>query len=322
MAILADLGGTHARLAIWDGKSFSQPEKRMADEHPTFESALADYCARQGVKAGGLLLVATAAQRGGDGTWRFINNNQWAVSKAGLARAGWDARAIVNDFVGSARGAVTLAPGRGLVTLRGGTPDNESRRVVMGPGTGLGLAFMTPLPHMRWLVQETMGGHMLAACLTDEQFAVTRLVSKQNDRAVSFEDVCSGRGLPVLYRAVCMQEGIVPVHTDARGLIDHPDESPVKKTWRLFHEFLGLFAHHAVITGQGYGGVYFDGGVAQRLHTNNMLDFATVAKFMDVPTVGIVRQRVAETPVWLVNDPYVALHGLGAMAAEIEKDAA
>lgn len=311
-AILIDIGGTHARFASLENGAIVNPQRLPVAEFLDFESALQSYC-----KAPSTLLIATAAHPDEKGIWRFVNNNKWIIDPETLRKAGWDVKTIINDFAGSAWGALA---DDSLVVLREGRADPKAPRAIIGPGTGLGLAYMIPLPGGKWHVQQTMGAHMAAAAPTDEQCAVMKLVQGIHGagHVVTYEDVASGRALPVLYKAVCMKNGTRAVFTDAKSLLLNAEDADVKQTLRLFHEFLGLFAHNIVVTGHAYGGLYVDGGITHRLDEAGLFDFPTFATFMAPAVTTVVRQRLESTPVYLVNKPFAALRGL----AEIAKNGA
>lgn len=305
--ILSDIGGTHARFALLKKGKIENPQKFAVADFKTPADALAHYCPRPGA-----LLIATAAQPDRNGKqWRFTNNGNWTINPALLEKAGWDVRLIVNDFAASACGTIFLK-GKNLVTLRKGRADKTAPRAIIGPGTGLGLAYAVPCADGGWQVQETMGGHMAAAAATEEQSEIMRLM-RRNGSVLVYENLASGKALPLLYGAVCKQKKRQPKFKNAEDILANQGDASVKATLRLFHEFLGLFAHNALVTGHAFGGLYIDGGVTQKLHTAGLFDFKTFAAFMAPPVVPVVREKLRRTPVFIVNDPYIALRGLAEM---------
>ena len=79
---------------------------------------------------------------------------------------------------------------------------------------------------------------------------------------------------------------------------------------RLFHEFLGLFAHNALVTGHAFGGVYLDGGLTQHLAAQGAFDRETFLAYMTLQAAEVVQDKIDSTPVFIINDPFVALQGL------------
>jgi glucokinase len=315
--VLADIGGTHVRFARLRDGALHAPRKIRAGDHESLEDALAAYCAETGDAPGGGLLLALAANPDANGVWTFGNHNRWAIDPALLARAGWRVAQIVNDFAASARGALELA-GDQRIVLRAGAELPHEARAIMGPGTGLGLGFMIPLPGGAWHIHRTKGGHMLAATLTDEQHEIIRLAAalRGHSYAPVPEDAVSGRGLPFLYRAVCQRNGREPRFSGERVWEHAGQDADARDTMRLFHEFFGLFAHNAIVTGSAWGGIYLDGGLFNRLREDGLFDLETFHKFMAIDMVPAVRRMLDAVPVYAVNDPFIALRGLAAARRE------
>jgi glucokinase len=285
-------------------------EKFKAADYSGLEGALAAFCEKRAIKPGGRVVIGTAAHPDAEGVWRFQNLNPWGIDPKALKAQGWDTLAIVNDFVASSLGAVTASDER-LVAVRGGSLGECSRFVVLGPGTGLGLGFVERLEG-RWHVQETLGGHMYGACATDEQYMVSKVVRRLRGGEMMFihEDVCSGVGLPVLYKAVCLCNGQKVQWSEAADIILHRTDPMAAAALRLFHEFLGLFAHNALVTGHAFGGVYLDGGLTQHLAAQGAFDRESFLKFMTLQAAEVVEDKIDSTPVFIINDPFVALQGL------------
>ncbi len=316
MRVICDIGGTHIRLAQdHGGRDPVDPRRYAVSNFSDLYDAVEFYCTETDIHDPDSVAVAAAANDAGDGVYRFFNNEGWAIDPAALRKRGMALDGVINDFAASAWG-MTCVPDHALYAIRGTQSDHHYPRAILGPGTGLGLAYALPLENGRWRVQGTHGGHMMAACLNDEHHLICELVGRLNghDRMVIVEDVVSGRGLPTLYRAVCQMNGDEPLPLEnAAHVLDYADNPSVVETLRLFHEFLGLFMHNVAITLESYGGLYLDGGLTARLHERGLFDSARVLDFMMLKPVPSVRSDLEKTPVFIVNDPYIALRGLIAM---------
>lgn len=315
--VFADIGGTHARFACEMNGALQDFSKIASAHHDTFSDGLAAYVDQFGYENKGDLYLAVAAHDDGYGDWHFSNNNQWVIRPTELARLGWNVRVIVMDFLASAHGVLAM-PDDKLIIVKQGLKTARPK-AILGPGTGLGLAYAIPLADGKIHIQETYGGRMLIASVTDEQSNIVRLIQRLKGRgaAVECEDIVSGRGLPLLYRAVCEQRGQSAVFQTAEQILKAPDDADVVETLRLFHEFFGIFVHHVVLTGHAFGGIYLDGGMIHRLREANLFDTERVVRFFDLPGAPVVERDLGQTPIWIVTDPYVALVGL----QEIKRDA-
>ena len=305
MKILCDIGGTYARFAIDDEQGFGEVSKFEAARFDSFEAALEHFTNEQG--AGKLpLRIATAAYPDESGRWRFVNNNQWVIDLKALAAQGWTLEIILNDFEAATAGLKNI-PDDARETLKAGKENAEHAKCLLGPGTGLGLGYLRD-----GRVQKTHGGHILATAITTEQAEIIQIVQamKKTPSAPVFESFVSGGGLYDIYQAACSQGGAEIQAEDAPALFDYLDATEVKTALRLFHEFLGMFAHTAVVTGHAYGGLYLTGGVLDRLIENNLFDFKHFETFFVQNGVTSVREAVNATPIMHITDPALSFRGL------------
>ena len=320
--LVCDIGGTHLRVALVEGQELVAPEKFPVADFESPDSALLHYLdSHNRPPVPCRVAIACAANDDGTGVYRFTNNPDWTITPSLLAKAGWEVERVAHDFCASAWGS-TVIGANGAALVRPGRPDAALPRAILGPGTGLGLAYVFPLrPHKQQgghHVQMTHGGHMLSLVLSDEHFLIVELIRRIKGDAYTIipENMCSGRGLPLLYRAVCNAYGYDPAYETPAAMLDHPGDPAVRETLRLFHEFLGLFAHQAVLTANAFGGLYLDGGVLHHLRDRNLFDKKTFIDFMTLNPVPVVRASLDRCPVYLVTDPFIALRGLLAMEKE------
>lgn len=321
MQILCDIGGTHMRAALLQDGHIHAPEKFAVAGFATVEDALLQYLTQTGQAAQPCAVaISCAANNDGNGIYHFGNNPNLVIDPAAMQTRGWRVDCTVNDFSASAWGVSALNDSgdhSGVQTLRAGREDETKTlpRAILGPGTGLGLAYILRLKNGDVHVQLTHGGHMLAPILSDEHFLMAEIVrrNKGDGHTIIPENFCSGRGLPLLYNAVCDAYGYDAVHDTPANMVDNPHDPAVRETLRLFHEFFGLFAHLVVVTGNAYGGLYLDGGVLHHLRARNLFDADTFLGFMTLNPVPSVKRSLDQCPVHLVLDPYIALRGLQVM---------
>lgn len=304
MRILSDIGGTYARFAF---ESKGQPinvKKYAAADFDTFEDAVEKYKEEAQIDADISFLIATAAHPDEKNVWRFVNRNKWVIDVAALGNVD----IILNDFEAATWGLIDLKDKK---VLKVGRDNHTAPRVLIGPGTGLGLGYL--IPHGReFHVQGTQGGHIAAAAITDEQARVLSAVArvKERDCLNVYEDVVSGPGLYNLYAALCDLSDEERIAKDAGDLIALYKSPAARDALRLFHEFFALFAATVTVGAGAYGGLYLAGGVLDRLVENNLFDFAHFEKFFAGNYVPSVKKALNQTPVIHAFDPNLALSGL------------
>jgi glucokinase len=308
MRILADIGGTFVRFGIEAQGLLRAVKKYKAAAFDTFEAALAAYCHENTVEAHGALRIATAGYDDG-GVWKFVNQNTWQIDPKQLRALGWDVEYILNDFE-AATWALRALDADEYKTLKPAS-GASSTLCLMGPGTGLGLGYLHRGGEKPF-VQKTHGGHMPVAASTEEQWLVVQTVYRlaRHEKVPVFENFVSGPGLYSIYKAACLMAGKPQRAQSAEDLLDFKNDAEVQFSLRLFHEFMGLFAANAVVTGHAYGGLYLWGGVLDRLEEQALFDFPRFGEFFTLDVAASVRRDLRATPIKRVTMPYLALKGL------------
>lgn len=320
MIILCDMGGTHVRFAHIDKSRFARidekseilnPQKPKIADYPSFDAALDDYLKGVGINRAEVSELRMA----------LGNRNPWShLAEQTRTLCPQCRYSEINDFAANANG-IALFPQSPLRVLRPGETGEEreqipphATRVVIGPGTGTGLAYILNTPHGPY-VQCTHGAHIAPAFLSTEHSELFSAVHTR--RALSgqmiYEDILSGPGLWALYTEILDREtGIKsPIYADTYDLILRgKNDEIVQQSIRIFLEIFGSFAAQSVAYGYGYGGVYLTGGVTDVLMSAGSFDLRHFLKFYDLDYVPIVKADVAATPIYWVDDPFIALKGL------------
>ncbi|HJT97850.1 MAG TPA: glucokinase, partial [Rhodanobacteraceae bacterium] len=209
--IAADVGGTHARVALLEaepgaGASFAILEYRKyaCADHPSLGAILDDFRAAAGGGCVDRIALALAGYVIDD---VVVNVNlPWTVSVSALRESlGVAELAIVNDFeaVAHAIGHIDAAG----ATLLSGPAEAAlpGPMLVVGPGTGLGAALR--IPHVpRPVVLATEAGQATLAPGTDREIEILKELRRHSSR-VQIEQVLSGGGLVNLHRAIAALRG-------------------------------------------------------------------------------------------------------------------
>lgn len=264
--LIADIGGTNARFAIIaDGDS--QPAFFATVKTADFNTI--DEAIKTSVldKTSYMPRAAVLAIAGPiDGDEIDLTNNHWVVKPKTLIKS-FDFQDIVvlNDYEAQALAVIALDKAQ-LKKIGGGVRDDNANCVVIGPGTGLGVAGLVHAAGS-WIPIAGEGGHVDLGPRTDRDSAIFGHLERIGGR-VSGEQILCGRGLVNLYQAVAKASGIAPQFDSPEQVtaaaIDGND-AIASETMSLFCEYLGRVAGDLALIFMARGGVYLTGGITQKI---------------------------------------------------------
>ncbi len=224
---------------------------------------------------------------------------------------------LMNDleFIAS---AVPFLQASELATLNSGTPATSGPLAVIAPGTGLGEAFLT-WNGQNYIAHTSEGGHADFAPTDELQIGLLRYLQARLDH-VSYEWVCSGRGMPNIY-AYLKESNYAPEPSwlteqlaqakDQNAIItqaalDKTAPDPLcLATIKTFVSVLAAEAGNLALKILSTGGLYIGGGIPRHL-----LPFLQDASFM---TTFLDKGRLATSlkpmPVHVILNAKVGLLG-------------
>ncbi len=297
---MADIGGTHARLARWSSTSGLNSQVRFSNDEVAGPTRLLEEWMREGPAGERQLLLALAMPVGSDAT--MLTNRAWRFEPEAIFDAlKLSALVIVNDFVAAAAGVDALSPEE-LFPINGPAVTNgRTARLVVGPGTGLGAAAILSGEPPRVLASEA--GHMsLAPC---DEFC-ERLVVDGRKRwgRVSWERALSGDGLAWIDE-VLLERGQPATPVDVARRAEAGDPAALAAV-KAFSRLLGAFAGDMCLAVQALDGVYLCGGVLNGVRASfDVEEF--LAAFADK---GRFAEQLGRVPCFLA-----AAHELGLKGA-------
>jgi glucokinase len=306
MLLVGDIGGTNARLALTEsGGTDPVAERRVATaDFSDFASVVAAFLAETGATiSSGCLAVAGPISD--DGRSAQLTNLPWRIDAQALEqRFGIGHLTLVNDFAAAAMG-VTVAPAESIVFLQEGEPLSDAPRLVIGAGTGLGMAVLVRHGDA-WRVLPGEGGHIAFAPQDDAQDRVLQALRGEFGR-VTAERVVSGPGLTAIYRVLSGTE-LDPAEITHRALID-ADQAALD-TLDVFLSAYGAFAGDMALAVLARGGVYLAGGIAAKLLPIMSASPLLPAFCAKAEHAHLTRQM----PVAVVTDPSLGLRGAAVLA--------
>ncbi len=265
MALLGDIGGTNSRFGLIDigSTTVRDVEVLKNDSFANLETAIVHYLDKRGISelAGAAVDVAAPVDR----ETITLTNRDWTFSADSLRKAARAKRfRLLNDFEALAWSLPHIANGD-LVQIGGEKIAKPMVKVVLGPGTGLGMATLAPLPNSGWMPIPGEMGHVTLPVVTAEELALKdKIVGSDNFAEV--EDVLTGPGMLALYRAVAASPVLQTPEAVMQAGLAGTDAAAVK-TLDHFMTFLVRLAGDAAMALQARGGVYLAGGIVPSLAT-------------------------------------------------------
>ncbi len=303
-ALVADIGGTHARFGLATAAGIDGVVTLRCADHPTLSDAGRAYIEKAPGPPPRRAAFAVAAPVQGDAV--RMTNHVWSFSTADVRRdLGLERLEVLNDFAALALAVPALAD-TDLRQIRPGTAVARAPKAVMGPGTGLGVAALVPAGD-GWTALTTEGGHRDLAAMTEREWQIVRHLSQRFDH-VSVERVLSGPGLVNLYEAISQLADAEPQSLTPAAVVAgaRDDSSPAcVEATKLFSSWLGAVASDLALTLGAFGGIYLGGGILPKM--GEMFDLDRFReRFL---SKGRFREYLRPIPISLIVRPYATLLG-------------
>ncbi|PKM43020.1 MAG: glucokinase [Gammaproteobacteria bacterium HGW-Gammaproteobacteria-1] len=321
MRVLAgDVGGTKTllQLAEFDAGA-TRPQRVLRQARydsaayagltPLLDEFLRDHHAPL---HGACFAVAGPVQDDGTQQHASLTNLPWQLDSLHLgADLGLPAVRLINDFQAVGYGIEALTAEETAV-LHDRPAQPRAPRVVLGAGTGLGVALLMPCgPHYE--VFPTEAGHADFAPGDAVQDGLLAFLRAELGH-VSWERIVSGPGLVNIYRYLLARDGAA----DAAALLQATDpaaavavaaaaatDGRAAAALDLFVRLYGACAGNLALTTLARGGVYLAGGIAAKI-LPHLQRGGFALSYCDK---GRMRGVVDAIPVHVVTNPEVGLLG-------------
>ena len=260
-ALVGDVGGTNARLALCDLASgeISRAKTYSGLDYPSLEAVVRVYLEEHQVTVNeGCIAIACPIT----GDWVAMTNHTWAFSIAEMKRnLGFAHLEIINDFTAVSM-AIPMLKAEHLIQFGGSAPVAGKPIAVYGAGTGLGVAHLVHVDK-RWVSLPGEGGHVDFAPNSEEEGIILEELRAELGH-VSAERVLSGPGLVNLYRAIVKSDGRLPENLQPREVTERAladSCTDCRRALSLFCVIMGRFGGNLALTLGTFGGVYIAGGI-------------------------------------------------------------
>ena len=309
--LIADIGATNARFQlVQEGGRVGDVWVGVTEQYKDAASLMTDavnaLCPNVSPQRA---LIAAAGPIQADDSIEITNTGLRLSPEVCTETLGASVR-LVNDFFAVASGVPYFSA---LTQIGGQASPNVATKAVLGPGSGLGMATITPTGNERWTVISGEGGHADLSPASHLETELWSVLSQQFDH-ISWETVLSGTGIVNLYKATSLMWGSQPEERTAAEISEAgvAITDPVcHQTMELFASLLGCAAGNLALTVGATGGVYIAGGIAPR-----MVEFLAHSPLRRrFEEKGLMRGYVQKIPLYVVTETEPGLIGAAACLA-------
>lgn len=306
--LVGDIGGTNSRFGLVEPGSMTvtRIEKLKNDGFASLEEVAAAYLQHQGVTELGTAAMDVAGIVT-EADFQ-LTNRDWMVRRAELKAAlKTDHLIILNDFQALAMSLPYLDPAD-LVQIGGTAPQKPALKLVLGPGTGLGMAALAPLPQGGWLALPGELGHVTLPVVTQEEFDLREAMTEPGTVFES-EFAVTGGGLHLIYTTLARLARRKPALQTPEAIIKAAlagSDADAVRTLDHFIIWLGRLAGDAAMMMQADGGVYLAGGIAPSI----------IGELQKGPFRQVFEEKgrldLRHVPLYVITDDYPAFKGCAA----------
>ncbi len=277
LLLAADIGGTKSDVAIFDLSQNTDipPVRRQRyynKDFSNFNDILTDFLTDSEPPLYGCFGVAAVIRQG----TAKLTNLDWTLSENKLRdKFGFKQITLINDLTAICSALPCLAK-KDLLLIQQGEAEENGIRAVIAPGTGLGEGFLIERESC-FYPRGSEGGHCDFAPLNQEQAELLTHL-QQSHSAVSYELLCSGKGIPNIFdflastgsardserfkQIAAAQDRTPPI---VEGALTEPPCPLCEKTLSLFLEILGAEAGNLALKSYATGGLFIGGGILPRI---------------------------------------------------------
>ena len=315
----ADVGGTNTKLALArigsGAPRLLEMRSYASREHATLEHVVETFLREAAQDAKGVRAACFAVAGPVEHGRGKLTNLAWQPDEQVIAQHfGFPHTCVINDFAAAGIGIGQLAP-TDLLTLQEGHAEEGGDRVVVGAGTGLGVALLE-WSGTRYVVHASEAGHTDFApndALQDDLLAHVR----REFPHVSYERILSGAGIarilafleasgagatsPALKAAMARGD---PARAITESALEGRDPVAMRAL-DVFVAAYGSFAGNMALTMLARGGVYIAGGIAPKI-ASKLADGTFRRAFA---AKGRFRSLLESLPVHVVMNEHVGLYG-------------
>ncbi len=310
LALVGDIGGTNSRFGLVEPGTTAVHDVGVLknDEFASLEETIGHYSKAQGITSLAAAAIAVAGPIANETV--SLTNRNWTFTRESLRRAALAKRfRLLNDFEALALSLPHLAPGE-ILQIGGQASPAPAVKIVLGPGTGFGMAMLAPLPQGGWMALPGEAGHIMLPVATQEEFDWRQSMSKSG-KPFEAEDAITGGGLLLMYKTIAPNGELATPEDIVQAALAATDPAAVK-TLEQFIIWLARVAGDMAMALQARGGVYLAGDIAASI----------IPKLQSRPFRTIFEEKgqlahiMRAIPVYVIVGRFPALKGCAVAIAE------
>jgi glucokinase len=265
-AIAADIGGTNARFSRVNLTNLVVDKVAVfpCANFPNLKEALVHYRTIHNLEDIKHASIAIACPVIDDKV--CMTNANWRFSISELKDdLEFDDLQVINDLTAAVMSLPILAPEE-KIKIGAGEIDTAKPMVMLGVGTGLGVAHLIPT-HSGFMPLSGEGGHTGWAAQNEQEWFIQRFLTNQFGH-VSSERLLSGPGIENLYLAIAAYQKLDVKPLSASEIVSlalNNKSSLATVVIEQFFASLGSYAGDLALRLCTFGGVYIIGGVVPKL---------------------------------------------------------
>lgn len=320
-SLVIDLGGTYSRLAIMNHDyQIDCKETYINYTHTSFVEIVQKYIDTHQKNLTDCHQCCIAVAGPVNNGRAKLTNINWTLDAESLQKAlPFQQVKLLNDF--HALGyCVPLLGEENLLTLQPGKASQHPIKVMVGAGTGLGIAHIKQ-KNSSVEVYPSEGGHIDFAPINKRQINLLQFLMTKYQH-VSVEHLLSGHGIEHIFEFVCLEHNIKDsiedfdpqdyVAEDITGQkviqLAMDKQHPIAiEAVTFFSEIYAAFIGNLALNTLPYGGIYVTGGIARHI-----LPFLQSRAFLETyKGKGRMSALLEEMPIYYILNQNANLLGAG-----------
>jgi glucokinase len=319
MILAGDVGGTHTRIAYFDGGKRILEKKYRSREFANIEEIVQKFLESGKKEITRACIGVAGAVRNGKCK---ATNLPWNLDAVSIGQVLGAPVTLLNDLEANAY-SLRIIEKEEMYLLQEGDPNAKGNQALIAAGTGLGEAglFWDGERHHPFACE---GGHADFAARNELEFALFNYLKKKFDH-VSYERVVSGPGLYAIYQFLT-ETGCFPLSSEVQAEMERKDPSFVVSHWGaegkdqackvaldIFVSIYGSEAGNIALKFFAMGGLYIGGGIAPHI-LKQLKEGSFLASFLNK---GRFRPLLEAIPIRVIMDDDSVLLGAAAYAGEL-----